>query len=100
MKQVNLTHTHIADLTRSEKLEISMKRSGVTYVDVANAIGVSRSAIVKMLRADSIPTYRHAQLVQVGIPSQLLPPARDIAPGPKRKESSEDSESNYLEQAA
>ncbi|MEZ6854346.1 helix-turn-helix domain-containing protein [Halodesulfovibrio aestuarii] len=100
MEQRNLIPEFIADLTRTEKLEVYMKRKKLTFSDIGKAIGVSRAAAHKLLFGKSVPTYRHAQLVAAGIPEVLIPSARDIAPGPKPKAAVESIEPNYLGQAA
>lgn len=103
MKQRKLIPEFIADLSRTEKLEIYMKRKKITFVDIGKAIGATRSTAFNLLTGNSVPTHRHAQLVKAGIPEILIPPARDIAPGRKPKKStlvSEDTEPNYLGQAA
>lgn len=102
MEQRNLIPEFISDLTRSEKLEIYMKRKKITFTNIGEAIKVSRTSAYKMLHGEHVSTYRHAQLLKAGIPDILLPPARDIAPGPKpkRKVSAEDTEPNRMEQAA
>lgn len=104
MSHLTLIPELIADLTRAEKLEIYMKRTGITFSDIAKPIGVAPASARRMLLNDSIPTWRHTQLLKAGVPEQLLPPARDIAPGRKPKKSTlisaDDTEPNYLGQAA
>ena len=104
MKRVNLIPELITDLSRTEKLEIFMKRKQMSFSDIGKAIGVSKASAVRLLRADSVPSYRYAQLVRADIPAVLLPPAKDIAPGPKPKKSitasTADTEPNHLGQAA
>ncbi|MEZ6855010.1 hypothetical protein [Halodesulfovibrio aestuarii] len=104
MSHLTLIPEFIADLTRAEKLEIYMKRTGLTFADIAKPLNVAPASARRMLLNDSIPTWRHTQLIKAGIPEMLLPPARDIAPGRKPKKSilisTDDSEPNYLGQAA
>ena len=100
MKHVNLIPTSLTDLSRTEKLEIYMKRKGITYGDISSAIGVSRTAARRLLLSNTVPSYRFSQLVRAGIPAEVIPPAKDIAPGPKSKISQDDTEPNSLEQAA
>lgn len=102
MKQRNMIPELISDLTRTEKVEIYLKRKKVTMTDIGNTIGVSRTSVYKMLYAKHVSTYRHAQLLAAGLPEALLPPARNIAPGPKPKNRAlaEDSDPNSVEQAA
>ncbi|WP_019999147.1 hypothetical protein ACQ0P8_06575 [Halodesulfovibrio aestuarii] len=104
MEQRNMIPEFISDLTRSEKLEIYMKRKKLSFTDIGKAIKASRTAAYKLLHGKSVPTYRHAQLLKAGIPEILIPPALDIAPGPKPKKSilvsPDDTEPNYMGQAA
>lgn len=78
----NLTQS---DLTRQERLMIWLRRAGITKMQIARTLGVQPVAIARWFEAKSIPTWRHNQLVQFGIPAELLPPAVDRAPGPKPK---------------
>ena len=74
------------DLTRQERLLIWLRRAGITHVDIAKKVGVSSSmSVARWFNAESIPTRRHRQLVDFGIPAELLPPALDINPGPRPK---------------
>lgn len=102
MSHLTLIPEFIADLTRAEKLEIYMKRKKITFSDIAKSIDVAPASARRMLLNDSIPTWRYNQLVEAGLPEVLLPPARDIAPGPKSKKlkPADDTEPNYLGQAA
>lgn len=77
---LNLTQT---DLTRQERLVIWLRRAGITKTQVAQAVGVQCVAVARWFKAESIPSWRHKQLVEFGIPSELLPPAIDKAPGPQ-----------------
>lgn len=78
---INIAST---DLTRQERLLIWLRRAGITNVDIARKIGVSSSmSVTRWFNAESIPTRRHRQLVDFGIPAELLPPALDITPGPR-----------------
>lgn len=102
MKQRNMIPELISDLTRTEKVEIYLKRKKITFTDIGKAIGVSRGSVHNMLYGKHVSSYRHAQLLAAGLPEVLLPPARDIAPGPKPKNRTlaEDSDPNSVEQAA
>jgi len=75
------------DLTRQEQLLVWMRRAGLTYAAVAKSIGVGIMSVRRWLNADYISTWRHQQLVGLGIPATLLPPIKDVAPGPRRSKS-------------
>lgn len=83
MDLAELIPRSIEEITRIEKLDIVLKRAGISYTDMGKRIGVSRSSIYKMLTAETISTWRFAQLLTAGIPQELLPEAKNIAPGPK-----------------
>lgn len=85
MKQRKLIPELIDDLSRTEKLEIYMTRKKLTFTDIGKTISSTRATAHNLLHARTIPTHRHKALVNAGIPEQLLPPARDIAPGRKPK---------------
>ncbi|MCT4534214.1 hypothetical protein [Halodesulfovibrio sp.] len=85
MKQRDLIPELIDDLTRTEKLELYMKRKRLSYASIGKSIGATRSTAFNLLHAPRVPTHRYKQLLQAGIPEPLIPPARDIAPGPKPK---------------
>ncbi len=104
MSHLTLIPELISDLTRAEKLEVYLKRKNITFSNIAKSIGVAPASARRMLLNEFIPTWRHKQLLAAGIPEQLLPPARDVAPGRKPKKatlvSADDTEPNCLGQAA
>lgn len=73
------------DFTRQDKLLIWLKRHGRTQADIARALEVGDVSVSRWMKAETIPSKRHEQLVKLGIPAELLPPPLDIVPGPKRK---------------
>lgn len=73
------------DLTRQDMLLIWLKRQGKTQADIARALEVGKVSVSRWMRAETIPVRRHEQLVQLGIPENLLPAPLDITPGPKRR---------------
>lgn len=74
------------ELTRQERLLIWLRRANLNNAQIAEALNVSAIAISRWFRAESIPSWRHRQLVDFGIPAELLPPAVDKAPGRQRRE--------------
>ena len=65
--------------TRQAMLSAWLKQEGITQASIAQALEISR-----WIRAQSLSSWRHSQLVSFGIPVNLLPPVVDKAPGPKR----------------
>lgn len=75
-----------ASLTRQEQLRVWLRRANITQAKIAELLGVEAVSISRWFYGrESIPTWRHGQLTSLGIPSELLPPAVDKAPGPVRK---------------
>lgn len=72
MSTKNITLT---ELTRQERLLIWLRRAGLTNKAIAQATGVKPAAVTRWLESETIPPWRHAQLVELGIPVELLPPA-------------------------
>ena len=72
------------DITRQELLLLWMRRNGLTYSTIAQALEVSASTVRAWFEAETIPSWRHESLVKFGIPVNLLPPAVNIAPGPRK----------------
>lgn len=68
VKEINIT-----ELTRQERLLIWLRRAGIQYKDIAEQTGVKTAAVSKWFDGDTIPPYRHQQLVDMGIPADLLP---------------------------
>lgn len=67
---INLTQS---ELTRQERLLIWLYREGITKMQIAKAIGVSPIAVTRWFQSERIPTWRHKQLVAVGIPFVSAP---------------------------
>lgn len=55
-----------------------------TFCSVAADLGVSAQSVSAMLRKSVIAPYRHTQLVNAGMPSELLPEPGVILPGRRR----------------
>ena len=71
--------------TRHELLCQWLRDKGIRLYEVAELLDVSKSSISRALKGATIPCRRHAQLVALGIPKDLLPMPLDITPGPKKK---------------
>lgn len=77
----------LTSLTRQEQLLIWLRREGMTCKAIAEKLHVgSITSVSRWFSAESIPSWRHRQLVELGIPAVLLPPAVDIPPGPRARE--------------
>lgn len=70
--------------TRQAMLLAWLKQEGITQARIAQALETSEQSVSRWMRAESLSSLRHGQLVKFGIPAELLPPAVDICPGPKR----------------
>lgn len=65
-------------MTRYELLKQWMKERNVSFVWLAAQLGIKETPLRRMLMQDRIPTKRHAQLVHIGIPEDMLPPGIDL----------------------
>ena len=68
-----LSFTNVADLTRDEKREIWMKRTGHTVTLLASVVGVVPNVLSRYLRSEDMPAMHHAALVAYGVPPEVLP---------------------------
>jgi len=69
--------------TRQEALNIWISREGLSHARIARALGLTQSAVSKMLKRDTAPVHRVEQLREFGIPLHLLPQPVNLKPGPK-----------------
>lgn len=81
------TQLNITAHERKEKVFAWMRANGLTYDSIGQRLGVTGTGVSLMFTRASIPTRRHQQLQNIGVPPELLPPARDIPTGPKPKHS-------------
>lgn len=58
---------------RFGKLRQWMWERDITHKSIAERIGMAESTVATMLKSPHIPTKRHAQLIQLGIPPEVLP---------------------------
>lgn len=70
---------------RQESLRLWMTRTGNTFKAWGRLMGISGNAVSWLCANETMPTHRHAQLVTLGVPVELLPAAFDHKPGPKPK---------------
>lgn len=74
---------NLTPLTRQEALRVWMGRNGTTFTSMGGSLGISANAVSKLCDNETMPTHRHRQLLELGVPEDLLPQAVDIKPGPK-----------------
>lgn len=65
-------------MERYERLRSWMVANQVSIAWVARQLSIAKSYARTLLRADRISTKRHGQLVEIGIPEELLPRAEDV----------------------
>lgn len=63
------------------KLRQWMEDNSVTYRFVASILGVSESAVPKILKRDTMPTKHHKACVEIGFPVEMLPQGKDLKRG-------------------
>ncbi len=69
--------------TRQEALRLHLVRVKLSFREIGRRINVSGSAIAKLCDQETMPVHRHAELMALGIPAELLPAPLNIKPGPK-----------------
>lgn len=70
-------------ITRQEALRRWMRRTGTTFVALAEGAGVTGAQMSKLCGQETMPVRHHSHLVKKGVPSALLPRPEDQRPGPK-----------------
>lgn len=75
--------TNLTDLSRQERLRLWMHRNSLTFAALGRQLDLTGNAISKLCSQATMPTRRHAELIALGVPDELLPQALDIKPGPK-----------------
>ncbi len=74
----------LIDLTRQERLEIEMRRKGLTFKRLGELAGMTGVNAAKHLKSSTIPPRHHAVWSTV-LPEDLLPAPVHQKPGPKPK---------------
>jgi transcriptional regulator with XRE-family HTH domain len=59
------------------------ERQGVSYNEMGRRMGITGVRVSNLCHGDRMPTHRHAQLIAIGVPRELLPEPLDVKPGPK-----------------
>lgn len=84
MKNVSQTSfINLPDLTREEKREIWLRRTGYTLKILAQVAGVSLTTLSLHMRNKTMPVRQHETLVAFGVPPEILPEPLDKKSGPK-----------------
>lgn len=60
-----------------------MIRNDLSFAEMGRRLEVTANAVSKLCGQDTMPVTRHRQLVEQGVPVELLPAPMDIKPGPK-----------------
>lgn len=71
--------------TRFQMAKEWMTQHNITYRALGAQVGVSISGARDLIARETIPTMRHAQLVKLGFPEDILPTPMDLPSGPKPK---------------
>lgn len=71
------------EFSRLERLIIWMRRNKINFSGIGESLGITRMSAGRLCKAERIPGARHRELIRLGIPADLLPPAEDIRRGPK-----------------
>jgi len=74
------------NLTRQERLELHMRRAGLTYKQLGRMVGITGMSASRNLRSTTIPPEQYAAWRTV-IPADLLPQPVRQKSGPKPKNS-------------
>jgi hypothetical protein len=73
------------DDERMLDLRVWMIRNGITYASLGKSLGITGNGVQKLLQGERIPSVRHRELRNLGLPPHLLPPAQDVKCGPRPK---------------
>ena len=60
---------------RRAELALWMEERKITMSALSEAMGVTHAFVGKMLQRDTIPAKRRRQMIALGFPEDLLPPA-------------------------
>lgn len=60
---------------RRAELALWMEERRITVAALPEAMGVTHVFVSKMLQRDTIPAKRRKQMIALGFPEELLPPA-------------------------
>lgn len=83
-------------LTRQEALFIHLRRHESSFNEIGRKLGITASAARKLCNNETVPSRRYAQLLDIGIPQELLPKPYDFLSGEKRKHIASSSSTNLV----
>jgi len=69
--------------TRQELLRLWLERNGKSFRGFGRRMGISGVSVARLCGGETMPTVRHCQLIELGVPSNLLPRPEDLKPGRK-----------------
>lgn len=69
---------------RRARLQKWLKQHNITYAALAIRLDLSESGVRYLLAAETIPTQRHSEFVNLGFPLDVLPKPIDRKGGRKR----------------
>jgi hypothetical protein len=69
--------------TRQELLRLWLDRTGHSFRRFGRSMGISGVSVARLCDQDTMPTDRHRQLLELGMPPNLLPKPVDQKPGRK-----------------
>lgn len=77
---------NLTSLTRQEALRLWLSRNGLSFSELGRRLGVTPNSVSKLCDQETMPVRRHAQLLEQGLPAELLPRPLDIKPGPRPRD--------------
>lgn len=77
---------NLTSLTRQEALRLWLSRNGLSFSELGRRLGVAPNSVSKLCDQETMPVRRHAQLLEQGLPAELLPRPEDIKPGPRPRD--------------
>ncbi len=77
---------NLTSLTRQEALRLWLSRNGLSFSELGRRLGVTPNSVSKLCDQETMPVRRHAQLLEQGLPAELLPRPEDIKPGPRPRD--------------
>lgn len=69
--------------TRQEALRLWIERKKLSFAEIGRRMGISGVHVATLCDHGTMSVHRHAQLLEIGVPAELLPVALDVKPGPK-----------------
>jgi hypothetical protein len=80
---ISADYPSIPPQCRQVNLMTWLAERGLSMSKLGAQIGVTAQGAHSMIKSETVHPYRHAQLLALGIPAELLPVAELTKPGPK-----------------